>query len=172
MIQLHVRNNFQTMSVPYQEVFSRKPSPVVRWLLSPFLIIFEAVFFIPLFDAMSEGRQVGVIATSLAIILCFCGALALWGVPYIGRVVTAIITFSSGYYLVDECFINFSGDWGWSRSRSSTTPINSIVAFFVFGLPCLIYTILGRFTLRPKPELADDFEDYVIDEYNDEENEN
>jgi hypothetical protein len=34
----------------------------------------------------------------------------------------------------------------------------------VFGLPCLIYTVFGRFTFRKEPEYEGDFEE---DEYDD-----
>jgi hypothetical protein len=158
------------MSVPYQQVFSRRASPFMRWALSPFLLLFAAVFFIPLLESIEEHRQTGVIATSLVILLCVAGFLALWGVPFVGRIVTGIIAFGYGWYVVDQCIINFSGSWGWGGPKSGTTPINSILGFFVFGLPCLIYTIFGRFTFRREPDFDpnldafDDFDDNEFDE--------
>src|SRR5688572_19316886 len=111
------------MTVPYQQVFSHKASPFMRWCLSPFLLIFAAVFVIPLLDSIGEHRQSGVIVTSLLITLCVTGFLALWGVPFVGRIVSGIIALAFGWYLVDECILHFDGSWGFGKSRSSTTPI-------------------------------------------------
>ena len=157
------------MTVPYQQVFSRRASPFMRWVLSPFLLIFAAVFFIPLLESIEEHRQAGVIATSLVILLCIAGFLALWGVPFVGRIVTGIIAFGYGWYVIDQCVINFTGSWGWGGRKSETTPINSILGFMVFGLPYLIYTIFGRFTVRREPDVdfdSDAFDDIGDDEIN------
>lgn len=148
------------MTVPYQQVFSRRASPFMRWVLSPFLLLFAAVFFIPLLESIEEHRQAGVIATSLVILVCIAGFLALWGVPLVGRIVTGIIAFGYGWYVIDQCIIKFDGSWGWGGPKSATTPINSILGFLFFGLPCLIYTIFGRFTVRKEVESVEDFDDF------------
>ena len=132
----------------------------MRWVLSPFLLLFAAVFSIPLLESIEEHRQTGVIATSLGILLCIAGFLALWGVPLVGRIVTAIIAFGYGWYVIDQCIIKFDGSWGWGESKSATTPINSILGFLVFGLPCLIYTIFGRFTVRKEGESEENFDGF------------
>jgi hypothetical protein len=141
----------------------------MRWVLSPFLLLFAAVFFIPLLESIEEHRQAGVITTSLVILLCVAGFLALWGVPFVGRIVTGIIAFGYGWYVVDQCIINFSGSWGWGGPKSGTTPINSILGFIVFGLPCLIYTIFGRFTVRREPDFDPDLEAFDDDDDDDDE---
>jgi hypothetical protein len=146
------------MTVPYQEVFDRKASPFMRWCLSPVLLLVSAVFSIPLRDSMAAGDQFTVIVTSLLIILCVSGLLALWGIPFVGRIASGIIALTFGWYLVDQCIINFNGDWGFGKKRSETTPFNSICGFLVFGLPCLIYTVFGRFTFRKEPEYEGDFD--------------
>lgn len=146
------------MTVPYQQVFSRKASPFMRWVLSPFLLLFAAVFFIPLLESVEAHRQTGVITMSLVILVCIAGFLALWGVPLVGRIVTGIIAFGYGWYVVDQCIVNFDGSWGWGGPKAATTPINSILGFVVIGLPCLIYTIFGRFTVRKEPGQEDDFD--------------
>jgi len=157
------------MTIPYQQVFSRRASPFMRWALSPFLLLFAAIFFIPLLESVEAHRQIGVITTSLVILLCVAGFLALWGVPFVGRIVTGIIAFGYGWYVVDQCIINFTGYWGWGGPKSGTTPINSILGFMIFGLPCLIYTIFGRFTVRRGPDLDSDldaFDEFEDDEFN------
>lgn len=152
------------MSVPYQQVFSSKASPFMRWCLSPFLLLFAAVFSIPLRESMDVGDPIPIIIVSLLIILCIAGFLALWGVPFVGRLAAGIIAFACGWYVVDQCIVNFSGDWGFGGRRSQASPINSILGFIVFGLPCLVYCIFGRFTVRKEPEHQDDFDEFY---YND-----
>jgi hypothetical protein len=155
------------MTVPYQQVFSRRASPFMRWVLSPFLLLFAAVFFIPLLESIEEHRQAGVIATSLVILLCIAGFLALWGVPLVGRIVTGIVAFGYCWYVIDQCIIKFDGFWGWGGSKSATNPINSILGFLVFGLPCLIYTLFGRFTVRQEVESEEDFDDFGCEDEDD-----
>lgn len=141
----------------------------MRWCLSPFLLLFAAIFLIPLRESMEEHRQIGVIVSSLLIILCISGFLALWGVPLVGRIASGIVSLGFGWYLVDECIINFEGDWGFGKSRSETTPLNSIFGFLVFGLPCMIYAIFGRFTLRMESDTEGDFDEPGHEDFDDDE---
>ncbi len=62
------------------------------------------------------------------------------------RAVTAIIFACYLSYLVSELLL--SGDSLAPTRRSEASPFNSVVGFFVIGLPALWYTIFGRFTLR------------------------
>jgi hypothetical protein len=95
------------------------------------------------------------IAGALAFV-CLCSLLAIWGVPHVGRVVTGFIAIGYSAYVIDQCFISYNGDLGLGSQRSETTPLNSILGFFIFGLPCLIYTLFGRFTFRKEDETLDD----------------
>ncbi len=158
-----------TMSVPYQEAFSRRASPFMRWVLSPFLLLFAAVFCIPLKESLDVADLVPVVVTSLLIVLCLAGFMALWGVPFVGRIASGIIAIAFGWYLVDQCVINFNGDWGFDKKRSEATPFNSICGFIVFGVPCLIYTIFGRFTLRKEPDFDENSEYSDYDDFDDDE---
>ena len=155
------------MTVPYQEVFDRRASPFMRWCLSPFLLLFAAMFSISLRESIGRGDQVPPIVFSLLILLCLSGLLALWGIPFVGRIASGIIAFAFGWYLIDQCIINFNGDWGFGAKRSATTPFNSICGFLVFGLPCLIYTIFGRFTLQKEPNFDGDFADIDDEKFHD-----
>lgn len=90
----------------------------MRWVLSPFLLLFAAVFSIPLRESIAVGDPVPVIVSLLLITLCLAGFLALWGVPFVGRIAAGIIALAFGWYLVDQCVINFKGDWGIEKKRS------------------------------------------------------
>lgn len=139
------------MSVSKKEAFPRPANPL-RWVLSPLLLLFSAVFVIPLLETVEEDRLAGTVICAGLIIACLAGVLALWGVPGTGRIVSGIVALGFGGYLVHECFLDFDGDWGWGKSRSQATPINSILGFLVFGLPCLAYTVLGSSMLENKAE--------------------
>lgn len=140
-----------------QQTFENGASPFSRWVLSPVLIltvIFLSTVVLP--DVLSEGRVIGLIVIAAIGLACIAGLLALWGVPYAGRIVTGVVASGYAAYVYSECFVEFEGDWGFGKSRGDTTPINSILGFIVFGLPCAIYTILGRFSLRAEPKFEDD----------------
>lgn len=139
------------MKLPFQEMFGRGASPFVRWCLSPFLLLAPTVFFIPLLDALEAGNQVAVIVGSLAILLCLSGLLALWGIPLAGRIASGIISLAFGGYLIDQCVVGFKADQGYGKGWLEPNQIRSILGFLGFGLPCLIYTVFGRFTFRKEP---------------------
>ncbi len=154
------------MTIPYQKALSNGASPFMRWVLSPVLLIFAGLSVFQMQETVEEGRLAGTIICVGLILACLAGVLALWGVPGMGRIVSGIIALAFGAYVVHECFLDFDGEWGWGKSRSQTTPINSILGFLVFGLPCLIYTVLGRFTVRQEAEY-DPMEDGACDEWSD-----
>ncbi len=160
--------NKARMKEAYQQVFSRGASRFTRWVLSPLLLFAAAFFCLPLLMAIDEQRQAGVIVTSLLIVACIAGTLALWGVPFVGRVVTGIIALGYGWYVFDECFAHYDGSLGLGGPRSAASPINSILGFIVIGAPCLFYTLLGRFSWRKEVESEEDFEDEGSDDEDDE----
>ena len=135
---------------------SRRASPFVRWSLSPILVFFGIVVASEGMAGVREGKLMAAALGFALALPCFFGILALWGVPYVDRVVTGFISLLFGFYLVDECFVSFDG-WGFGSSRSSTTPINTMLGFVVFGFPCLIYTFLGRFSVRAPMALEEEY---------------
>lgn len=149
----------------HQKTVSCRASPFLRWSLSPFLLLFAVVFLIPLREAIDALRWEGVIASCFLIVLCVSGFLTLWGIPFVGRIVTGIIAFSFGGYVIDRCFIRFDGNWGWGGMRGVASPIHSILGFLVFGLPCLIHTIFGRFTIRKQSDPTEDLMAYDDEDY-------
>ncbi len=150
----------------WQAVFSRKASPLMRWLLGPFLLFYAAFMIIPLQKAMEEGRTVGVVVCLIMMLVCVAGFLATWGVPLVGRICSGFIALLYVWYVADQWIINFDGDLGAGERRSATNPINAVLGFFFWGLPCAIYTIFGRFSWRKEEGWeGDDF----TDEYEDDE---
>ena len=137
----------------FQQTFEHRPGRFLRWSLSPVLLTCAVLFSFESVTCQEKGNTAGLAIGLALVVACIAGLLALWGVRHAGRIVTGLI--GSGYaaYIYHQCFVEFDGDWGWGASRAETTPINSILGFLVFGVPCLIYTIFGRFTIRrPKAE--------------------
>lgn len=137
----------------FQTTFEKGSRPFVKWSLSPVLVLFSVLIFSQAITSYHESRPVGVAACLIADVTAICSLLAIWGVKHAGRVVTGIIGGVSVYYVLDQWVFDFPGYVGLSSRRSSTTPLNSLLAFFAFGFPCLVYTIFGRPTIRkPKPD--------------------
>jgi hypothetical protein len=132
----------------YRKTFERGASGFVKWSLSPVLLLFAVLFSIQTSACLKEGNSAGLVIGCALVVLSIAGLLALWGVKHVGRIVTGLIGGGYAAYLIHECFVDFDGNWGWRSKRSETTPVNSILGFMIFGVPCLIYTIFGRFTIR------------------------
>ncbi len=63
------------------------------------------------------------------------------------RSVTGLIVLAYAAYVIHE--FSFTDDeFGLTGPRSESSPRNAILGFFVIGLPCLWYTIFGRFQFR------------------------
>ena len=143
----------------YDRTFSRGPSRFVKWTLSPFLLLFPVLMAFQSIECWNAGRTTGLVLCVGISAICIFGLLAMWGVRHAGRLVPGGLALLYVGYIAEECFVRFDGNWGWGRGRSADTPLNSIIGFLVIGLPCLLYTILGRFTLRPPVETDDELED-------------
>ena len=129
----------------------------VRLLLTPALLFFAFVFACILEEPFKAGRLVGVILGLGLVVTCLAGVLALWGVKHAGRVVTGFVALCYGYYLADEVVIQFA-ERDPSGERSDSNLIGAVLGCLFIGLPCLVYTILGRFTPWKELEAGDEFE--------------
>ena len=132
----------------YRATFEGGASGFVKWSLSPVLLLFAVLFSFQTSACLKEGNSAGLVIGCALVVLSIAGLLALWGVKHAGRIVTGLIGGGYAAYLIHECFVDFDGNWGWRSKRSETTPVSSILGFMIFGVPCLIYTIFGRFTIR------------------------
>jgi len=77
------------------------------------------------------------------------------------RALTGSIFLAYGAYLLHELALT-DKPFRIAGSPSEASPRNALLGFIVIGLPCLWFTLFGRFTLRPPPtepeidELDDD----------------
>ena len=86
------------------------------------------------------------------------------------RCATGVVFCAYLAYLVDEVFLSSKGAGVVSGNRAEATSRNAVAGFIAIGLPCLWYTIFGRFSLRDQgqspgggPEVSDKVDATDID---------
>ena len=66
------------------------------------------------------------------------------------RLLTALIFLAYAAYLVDE-FYHSKHLFHFTGHRHGASPFGALMGFICIGLPCLWYTVFGRFTYHPTP---------------------
>lgn len=133
-------------------------SRFIFWCLAPVLLINSiATPFL-----LGDWNPTKVIVTTA---WCACSLLAIPAIYdarrfwWAARSVTAIIFLAYLAYVVYEFFIDKDNDTFTGR-RGESNPVNAVLGFVVIGLPCLWYTLLGRFRLsRPIEFVEDDLDE-------------
>ena len=139
------------------ECFKKGVPPFVKWSASPFLVLVILLLVFETRDSYTAQGLDGLYYRIGILLILIFGLLSLWGVPYVGRFVSASVTAFCAFYVYDEA-LEYDSNIGFFDSRSDQTLLNSVLCFFVFGLPCLYYTIFGRFNLFK--EQTDSHSDY------------
>ena len=127
-------------------------SRFMRWTLTPLVLLFAIVM--PL---VVEQWTLGKIAMIGGMeLVCLTLLAGFWLPPRLGhwafRILTALVFLAYASYLIHE--FCFSGQpFRLTGRRSEASPRNALLGFVIIGLPCLWYTIKGRFSLRPDPSL-------------------
>jgi hypothetical protein len=88
-------------------------------------------------------------------LMCLALLAGFWLPSRIGqwafRGVAGLISLAYAAYFIHEFFFT-NAPFRISGRRSEASPFNALLGFIVIGLPCLVYAVLGRFTLRaPAP---------------------
>jgi hypothetical protein len=123
-------------------------SPFVRWALSPFLVLFAVLmpFLIPGWTPTRVAITVGIEFMCLALLAGF------WLPAKFGhwafRILTGLVFLGYLTYLIDQFFVS-EAPFKLVQARSEASPQNALLGFMVVGLPCLWYSIFGRFKLKP-----------------------
>lgn len=125
----------------------------IRWALSPFVLLF-AVLMPVCIDEWTFGRVVLMFGMEL---MCVCLLAGFWMPPRIGfwafRVLAGMAAVAYASYLVHEFFFTDKSFTVTDR-RSDASPFNALLGFLVIGVPCLLFAVLGRFSLRPPPKAS------------------
>jgi hypothetical protein len=121
------------------------------WALSPFLLAFLVAmpFLIPKWNSTTVILMVGLESLCVLVLLGLLNPLRFW---WAWRGVGALIFLAYAAYVI-SMFIESGGKItvGWSRAETSV--FNAVLGLLVFGLPGLLYAILGRLTFRLKREI-------------------
>jgi hypothetical protein len=137
--------------------------------LAPVLLFCAAV--LPFL--VSEWTAPRVIFVSLVEVLLFSLTLGLYDplrFSWATRCVSGVVFCAYLAYVVDETFLSGVSAGGASGSRPGPSPWKAMAGFIAIGLPCLWYTMFGRFSLRDEgrqtgdgPEVSDKVEAIDID---------
>ena len=122
-------------------------SKFIFWSLTPLLFICGVG--LPLL--ITEWNPTIVIVISALSTCCLLAIPALYNAKkfwWAARGVTGIIFLAYLAYLIYEVLL--SGESFEITRHSEASPYSSILGFMIIGLPCLWYTLFGRFTFKPK----------------------
>jgi len=122
-------------------------SAIIRWSLSPFLIIFAVVMplvgdkWTPLSVAMLVGLE----------LMCLALLAGFWLPARYGhwafRAVASLVFLAYASYIIKEFFFS-STQFSVSRNRGESSPFNALLGFILIGLPSLWFALNGRFSFR------------------------
>jgi hypothetical protein len=125
-------------------------SRFIFWCLGPLFLLVALLLLYVAYTLLVNGNTQLCGVSLIAAVICGCFFLALlngrrfW---WAARAVTASVFAGYLWYVVDTWLIHPQPlDVG--ARRSSVTPWNAILGLVIIGLPCLSYTIHGRFRLR------------------------
>lgn len=144
-------------------------SRFIFWALVPILLFCGAV--LPFLVAEWTAPRVIFVSVVEAFLLCLIlGLYKPQRFRWATRCATGVAFCVYLAYLVDEVFLRSKSAGVFSGSRSEASPRNAVAGFIAIGLPCLWYTIFGRFSLREKgqspgggPEVSDKIDATDID---------
>jgi hypothetical protein len=149
-------------------------SRLIFWSLGPLFLLVAicAAYFGYAYFAVGRFGAGG-LAVAMALI-CVCFFLGLLNGPHFwwaGRVVAASVFGAYLWYLLDTWLIHpRPSDIG--GRRGDATPWNALCGLVAIGWPSLLYTFLGRFTLRAPPPPGESFSDYEEDSHREHPNDN
>jgi phosphatidylglycerophosphate synthase len=121
--------------------------------ITPFAILTALIMY--LFFDQRGWSTMDIAFEGVLVLICLCLVLTLvnptafWWAP---RIVAFIIFASYLGYLVYELTTQ---PFVMPRSRGAANPINAVLGFCVFGIPCLLYALSGS-TIGPIAEKTDE----------------
>jgi hypothetical protein len=137
-------------------------SGFVRWSLSPLVLLF-AILMPLVIEEWTLPRIIVMAGIELACLALLAG---FWLPARIGhwafRGLAGLVFVAYAAYLIHE-FLFTDKPFKILQSRGEASPRNALLGFVIIGLPCLMYAVLGRFTLKP-PEPAPETDNQAIDE--------
>lgn len=111
------------------------------WTLAPVLLLFIVLTTVlhPRWSAESRSILFGLDLLALLMILALYNPKRF---HWAGRAAMGLVFLAFAAYLIDEIARGDSWHFG---PRSEPTPLNALLGLLIIGVPCLRYTLLGRF---------------------------
>ena len=122
-------------------------SPFVRWTLSPFVFVFAVLipFLISSWTPTRVAITIGIEFKCLALLVGF------WLPAQFGRwafrVLAGLVFLAYFSYLIDQIFFS-EAPFTLVKARGKASPRNALLGFTAIGVPCLWFSLVGRFKLR------------------------
>ena len=122
----------------------------IFWTLAPCLVLFMALmpFLIPEWNVQRAILMAAIEALCLLVFLGLMSPITRW---WTWRGVGAIIFLAYVAYVI-AMFREGGGEVTVGSRRSQPSVLNALLGFVAFGVPGLMYAVLGRFTLRDEDE--------------------
>ncbi len=122
--------------------------------LSPFVLLFAILmpFLVEKWSLIAIVIMAGMELACVSLLMGFwlSAKVSRWAF----RVLTGLVFLAYSVYLIYEFFFSKSS-FRLIGSRGEDSPRNALLGFIFIGLPCLWYTLFGRFTLRPSLQELD-----------------
>lgn len=128
-------------------------SRFVRWSLTPILLTFVSTlpFLVSKWTWEGVTLMAGLEIAGIALLAAYWLPAKYGRIAF--RIATSFVFLGYALYLIDE--VSFSETpLKLAGSRAESSPRNAVLGFVTIGLPCLWYSIFGRFSFR-KPDLSD-----------------
>jgi hypothetical protein len=126
-------------------------SRFIFWSLAPILLVGGLSFLGLAFWVFPAGGQTSRLGLALLGLFCLICIPVLYDPKRFwlaSRVVTGIVFLGYLAYFISE-WVWHAEDIGLGKPRSASTPLNATRGLLVIGLPCLWWTMFGRFSVRP-----------------------
>ena len=128
-------------------------SRFIFWSLTPFLIGF-AIGVPLMIEGWKPSMVIFVVAMEIPILCLVLGLYDPTRFRWALRVTTGMVFALYLWYLVDMWVLS-DKEFKLFVSRSEASPINALLGFVIIGIPSLIFSLKGRFTLEPSDRDSD-----------------
>jgi hypothetical protein len=130
-------------------------SKFIRWALSPLILLFVILMPFLITFCIEKWSLIAIIIMVGMELACIALLLGFWLPPKIShwsfRVLTGLVFVTHITIFIYVFF--FSNDpLRLLGDRGEDTRLNALLGLVIVGLPCLWYSLFGRFTFRPSLE--------------------
>lgn len=123
-----------------------KGSRFIFWSVAPILVV-AGTSLLVYTGEFTNHKIILFSFIELAIVFLIIGLYDPIRFKWATRTVTGIVFIGYCWYAFDEIFVQHK-ELRIFGAKSEASPRNALLGLAIIGFPCLLYTLLGRFTLR------------------------